>query len=199
MLMGWLSLKAGKIKLKVWQREALKSLMIIIGFIVFTQVAYVGLQLIFNTEIPIAVVSSGSMYPRLNIGDLIFIRGVDPAEIVAGPPPEGDIIVFDPPYPSYEQWLFWRVRVPWVHRVIEKRVGDDGHYYFRTKGDNNLYPDNFWVRDTNVYGKVFYQVPYVGYIRLWLNQYTPFIQILIIVLITTLLLWPKGRRVEKAE
>src|SRR6266849_5560346 len=88
-----------------------------------------GLRLGLNTEFPVLVVSSGSMIPTLQIGDLIVIRGQDPSTIRAGPPPVGSIIVFRPPCCSLSlndpNYLV-------VHRVVEIQNG-----HFVTRGDNN--------------------------------------------------------------
>src|SRR5713226_7105630 len=89
-----------------------------------------GLRLGLNTEFPVLVVSSGSMIPTLQIGDLIVIRGQDPSTIKAGAPPIGSIIVFRPPCCSLSlndpNYLV-------VHRVVE--ITPNGH--FVTRGDNN--------------------------------------------------------------
>jgi len=89
-----------------------------------------GLRIGLSTEFPILVVSSGSMIPTLQVGDLIIIRGQDPRTINAGPPPAGSIIVFRPPCctPSLNDPNYLV-----VHRVVE--LTQDGH--FVTRGDNN--------------------------------------------------------------
>ena len=70
---------------------------------------------------------SGSMYPTIQIGDLLFVQEINPSEINAGPSPNGDIIVFhkanDP-------------SVLIVHRAVNK-VLSNNVWYFTTQGDAN--------------------------------------------------------------
>jgi len=106
---------------------------------------------VFLTENPIVYVASGSMYPTLKVGDLLFVRGVKPEELK-----KGDIIVFVKPVGKGEYI---------VHRIIDlKRV--NGRILVTTKGDNNL-SSWYWEKDFDaryVVGKVFFWVRFVGFI-----------------------------------
>jgi signal peptidase I len=99
---------------------------------------WAGVRFALNTEYPVLVVSSGSMCPPTNcvlpIGSLIVIRGQDPSTIIAGPPPNGSIIVFRP-YVCEPDYLV-------VHRVIQE-VKDSSGYSFTTKGDANPIQDSW--------------------------------------------------------
>ncbi|MCL6578984.1 MAG: signal peptidase I [Candidatus Bathyarchaeota archaeon] len=108
---------------------------------------------------PFMVVSSGSMQPVLNYGDLIFVRNEPPERIVVG-----DIIAFNVPSP------YDRVAAsPTVHRVVDKWV-EDGAVYFKTMGDNNQGEDPWNVPGENVIGKCVWKVPYVGLAVLYLRS-----------------------------
>jgi signal peptidase len=112
-------------------------------------------KIIMNTESPIMVVPSRSMVPTLNVGDIVFVRGVDPNTITVG-----TIIIFQSPGGSIDI----------IHRVIGiTRVG--GTLYFQTKGDNNPGPDPWspGVPEQNVKGVLVGKVPYVGYVTLTLQ------------------------------
>ncbi|MBS7609597.1 signal peptidase I [Candidatus Bathyarchaeota archaeon] len=113
----------------------------------------------FGTFTPFIAVPSGSMSPTLNIGDLIFVKGVDAEQIHVG-----DIIVFNVPSP------FDRTTPsPIVHRVVEI-LTENGAIYFRTKGDNESEMDPWIVPSGNVVGIVAGKMPMLGYVILYLRN-----------------------------
>ena len=128
------------------------------------------LKLILHTESPLMVVSSGSMIPTLNVGDIILVRGVDPATITVG-----TIIIFHSPY-DYQ--------MPIVHRVIAV-TSTGGSIYFQTEGDNNPGPDGWNVPAENLMGIYVGKLPYVGLISLELRG--PLGATLIILLIAVII------------
>lgn len=114
------------------------------------------LRAIFKTEYPLMVVVSQSMVPTLGVGDFIFVEQVKNInEIVASPPPEGDIIVFI--RDSSEDYI--------VHRAIRKYMEED-KWMFITKGDNNLFPDGRAVSEEDIVGKFAGRIPILGYFPL---------------------------------
>ena len=56
-----------------------------------------------------------------------------------------------------------------THRVVSK-VNDNGHYTFRTKGDNNNTEDKIKITEKDVLGTVKYIVKYIGYPTVWFNS-----------------------------
>jgi signal peptidase I len=84
----------------------------------------VGLAL--GTEIPVVAVTSGSMEPTLQRGDLIVVQGQDFSDIAVG-----DVIIFKTEHTG----------VPIIHRVIER-----DNTTLETKGDNNVNQVRFCVR-----------------------------------------------------
>jgi signal peptidase len=112
------------------------------------------LKIGLHTESPLMVVSSGSMIPTLNVGDIILVRGTDPSTITVG-----TIIIFHSPY-DYQ--------MPIVHRVIAI-TNDGGSIFFQTKGDNNPGPDGWNVPAENLMGVYVAKLPYVGLISLELR------------------------------
>ena len=90
-------------------------------------------------------VLSGSMEPAFRVGGVIVSKPVEPGEISAG-----DIIV----YRSGETLI--------THRVVD--VIDESELSFITKGDANEDPDMSPVPASSVVGKVFFDLPYVGYL-----------------------------------
>ncbi len=125
------------------RNEAAKGLLLV-GIVLLAAVSiWAGIRLALSTEYPVLVVSSGSMIPTLNVGDLIVIRGESPSSIIAGPPPVGSIIVFRPPCCSPNvndpNYLV-------VHRVV--RMGTPNAcgnpLCFITVGDHNGGAEDPW-------------------------------------------------------
>lgn len=129
------------------------------------------LRLGLRTESPLMVVSSESMVPTLNVGDIILVRGVDPRDVTLG-----TIIIFHSPN-SYD--------MPIVHRVIQIE-NDAGTIYFRTKGDHNPGPDGWRVPSANLMGVYVAKIPYVGILSLELRG--PLGATLIVVLVALIIL-----------
>ena len=127
-------------------REVLSAILIIAIF-------YFGIQgtmfIIFRTDSPLRAVSSNSMKPTFERGDLIFIKGVDSLSEIK----IHDIIVY--------QDMSGK---PIVHRVVN--ISQDNK--ITTKGDansNNDPPITF----EQVKGKVLFWIPKLGYLSLWIQ------------------------------
>ncbi|EKE20487.1 MAG: type I signal peptidase [uncultured bacterium] len=91
------------------------------------------------------VVLSGSMEPKIHTGSLIFIKSVNEYNI-------GDIVTR-----RTEEGV-----TTITHRIIEKDF-KDGQTIFNTKGDANNTADNVDVKQEFITGKVFFNIPYLGY------------------------------------
>ena len=136
------------------KNPAARVIILIIILFVATYGSVEVLKVVLNTESPLMVVSSGSMIPTLNVGDIILVRGADPSTITVG-----TIIIFHSPY-DYS--------MPIVHRVMAIS-NDGGSIYFQTKGDNNPGPDGWSVPGQNLMGVYVAKLPYVGLISLELR------------------------------
>ncbi len=112
------------------------------------------LRLALHSDSPLMVVSSGSMIPTLNVGDIIIVRGADPHVVTVG-----TIIIFHSPY----EW-----DMPIVHRVIAV-LNDGGQLSFETKGDNNQVQDGWKIPAANLIGVYVLKIPYLGLISLELR------------------------------
>jgi len=141
------------------------------------------LQVSLNTSTPIVIVTSPSMTPNINTGDLLFVRGVDPATIRNGTEEDknGDVIIFD------AQGLWWGApSIPVVHRVINKR-DNGGVWEFLTKGDANNYRDGYpaevWVSQDRIYGVVVGMIPYIGWVKIILTDTGLLIPLIVIVIL----------------
>ena len=136
------------------KNPAARVILLIAMLFIVTYGSVEVLKIGLRTESPLMVVSSGSMIPTLNVGDIILVRGVDPTTITVG-----TIIIFHSPY-DYP--------MPIVHRVIA--ITNNGNsIFFETKGDNNPGPDGWNVPTENLMGVYVAKLPYVGLISLELR------------------------------
>jgi len=176
---------------RLWENSAFRAIFLIMLALLGSFVLQEALVLALRTEHPLHTPISGSMYPTLKIGDLLIVRGgLSGNDIVAGPQPVGDIIIFAKP--GHPDELI-------VHRAVRK-FQEDGEWYFITKGDANTYDDwEMWrwkISESNVVGKVIVSVPLLGYFLRFLDETKAYFgeygvtlrTILIIVLIVALFL-----------
>ena len=132
-------------------------------------VAWLSLQMIFGTQNPFYVVSSGSMIPDLEIYDILVVSGNYPF----GEVQIGDIIVFNRPS-GHDRVI--------VHRVVA--VTDEDPRTLRTKGDANpasIPGTDFPITDEEYIGSVVYVIPQAGYITRVLSPPVNYIIIAVIV------------------
>ena len=147
--------------LSLVRRNELAKTAIVLALVVLGEYAvFFGLRVAFRTEyLPFHPVSSGSMVPTLNVGDLIVVRGVEPQLVSVG-----QIIVFHSP--RDRDMLI-------VHRVVGVN-SQGGRLYFETKGDNNPTRDSWspypGVPETYLVGVVIGKVAYLGYVILALKE-----------------------------
>lgn len=127
---------------------------IVIGVVLI----WFAVKVVFNVDNPFYVVSSGSMIPVLNVGDILVVKDGNTFNSLK----VGDIIVFNRPQGGD--------RVI-VHRIIE--VNDRfGEKVIVTKGDANdgIIPGtDFPIREKDYIGSVAYTVPKVGLVLKYLN------------------------------
>ena len=110
--------------------------------IVFFSIGFFGAQ-------P-TVIYSGSMKESLDIGDIVLVSKIPTDEIKVG-----DIIQ----YQTSDMYL------PVIHRVYDI-YKENNSLYFVTKGDANNLPDSDPVFQENVFGKVIYKIPKIGWITI---------------------------------
>ena len=153
--------------------------------------AHWGLSIMADSDLPIVTVSSTSMVPTLNVGDIALIKGQESYEV-------GDIIVFDG----------WE-KEPIIHRIVAISDGEkvdrydnwnqmddekileygEGKIYI-TKGDNNPSCDQCVgkspVKENKIHGKEILTIPYLGWIKILFVRY--FIQTPVIGISTSTIL-----------
>lgn len=158
----------------------------------------------------IYIITSNSMYPNLNIGDLIYVEKKNSSNIKVGSN-EGDILIIQGPDYYYENGLnpfFFNNllnNTPIIHRAIDKKI-INGKYYFLMKGDNNLLVDGaykiinlsedyghffieynksdaIYVSEEKVLGVFIFKIPYIGYLKIFFPYILIFVISIIIILI----------------
>jgi len=122
---------------------ALLILTIALGFAVIVVPA-------MTKSVPLTVLSS-SMEPGLPPGTLLIVRPVSPADIRLG-----DVVTYQ--IRSDDPALI-------THRVTEITTSTSGERTFTLQGDNNGAPDPDPVRDVQVQGRVWYALPYLGWVN----------------------------------
>jgi signal peptidase I len=149
---------------------------IVIGVVLI----WFAVKVVFNVDNPFYVVSSGSMIPVLNVGDILLVKDGNTFDSLK----IGDIIVFNRPEGGD--------RVI-VHRIID--MNDRfGEKIIVTKGDANegLIPGtDFPIREKDYIGTVTYVVPKIGLVLKYLN---PPVNYIIIVGIVGVLIYTNFRK-----
>ena len=137
-------------------------LVIIAGFLVYY---FLSTNACKNREdycepkITLYTIISPSMTPTIKVYDVVV--NIDPkSEVEIN---VGDIITFHSTSKLYSSRIV-------THRVIEKRVNENGITEFKTQGDNNLSPDDTYVPYENVVGKVIFKIPQLGRIQFLLTS-----------------------------
>ncbi|MCF2140883.1 MAG: signal peptidase I [Candidatus Lokiarchaeota archaeon] len=163
---------------KKQRKEAINTIILVVVVIGGTFGAMAVVKLALHTDYPLVVVTSESMLPDIEVGDLLVVKGVDPSEIIPGDHENrtGSIIIYD----THGIWGDHAISEPVVHRVVGSYYNDtDNRYYFITQGDNNFDTDppgmingksEIPVPEDNVLGVVIYQIPKVGKVKMFLDN-----------------------------
>lgn len=100
------------------------------------------------------VVVGGSMEPTIHKGSIVFDEVVPEEDLRPG-----DVITYV--MPGHD--------APSTHRIVDRELGPNGAWVFRTKGDANSAADaQPFTLDTPVQARVAFAVPYVGWLYIWL-------------------------------
>lgn len=130
---------------KIWDTVTMVIVVIVVIFAIFLMGSrLVGLQ-VFN-------VVSGSMEPVYSVGDLLYVKEVDPDALK-----EGDVITF----------VLNEDLVVATHRVV--RVDSENRHFY-TKGDANKEEDAKPVHFNNVIGTPVFHIPLLGYVSAYIQN-----------------------------
>ena len=109
------------------------------------------------------VIVSKSMVPTININDAIVVKRENNDKYVVG-----DVITFQSEENNYEGY-------PITHRIIEKEEVDENQSSYITKGDNNAIVDPERVNTSDIYGRVMFVIPKLGYFKNFLARPSNFL------------------------
>jgi len=123
------------------------------GLVLLLAVVVVGVPLATGST-PMTVLTS-SMVPTYPPGTLVIVRPIDANDIRIG-----DAITY--------QLVSGQPEVV-THRVISISNTSTGDKLFTTQGDNNPAPDEKPVQEVQIRGKVWYSVPWIGYVNTLVN------------------------------
>ena len=130
---------------KVWDTVTTVLVVLVVVFAIFlTGSRLVGLQ-VFN-------VISGSMEPTYSVGDLLYVKEVDPDSVKVGDP-----ITF----------VLNEDLVVATHRVV---AIDSENRQFTTKGDANETEDATPVHFNNLVGVPVFAIPLLGYVSAYIQN-----------------------------
>lgn len=141
-----------------------------------------GLVVVFGTQNPFYVVSSGSMIPVLEVYDVLVVDGKVPFSDIN----TDDIIVFNRPN-GHDRVI--------VHRVVA--ILDDDPKTIRTKGDANpvsIPGTDYPITDDEYIGKVAYVIPQIGYVTRILTPPINYIIIAVIIGIMIVKQYSKSKK-----
>jgi signal peptidase len=163
----------------------------LIGVAIIVGGGLLSIYTFFGSFNPFYVVVSGSMVPRINIGDIVIIKN-NSFETSFNNLRVGDIIVFRAPEATTEDGK---------PKVIVHRISEIGTFLGKevvtTKGDANPYSIpgiDFPLFMENYVGKVVYVIPKIGTISMIL---TPPINYIVMAIIIGLLIYSiRPRKVE---
>lgn len=145
----------------------------IIGFLLFTVFPIKG-------NYQIKIVQSGSMEPAIKTGSIVFIKPVSSYKI-------GDIITFEGNFKNAKGQ-----EVLTTHRIVEMRV-ERGNPIYITKGDANEDADTREVQQSQVVGKVYLVIPYLGYAIETARTTYGFLALIIIP--AAIIMWDQGEKI----
>ncbi len=104
-------------------------------------------------------VSSESMEPELNIGDIIMIKDVEPSTLK-----KGDVITYHGEEGPVAGKLI-------THQIVAEPYEENGTYYFTTRGIKEGAIDDPQIEDGQIMGKVLYKVPILGSLYDFFSQW----------------------------
>ena len=95
-------------------------------------------------------IGSGSMQPVIDVGDVVIVEKNNQIDV-------GDIVAY-----YYNDVII-------IHRIIDIMEVDNEVYYY-SKGDANDDKDNYSIKESNIIGKVKFNIPFLGLPAVWLSN-----------------------------
>ena len=111
---------------------------------------------------------SPSMVHTINVLDVVVTMRVNSPEDIE----KGDIVTFNSTDYRYSGVLV-------THRILDIEKTSNGEYLFTTKGDNNNTQDSSRISFNEIYGRVLFRIPKIGYIQYYLSSILGWVAIII--------------------
>ncbi|MEE3343735.1 MAG: signal peptidase I [Bacilli bacterium] len=157
------------VKIKKKKPSLVQSILGILSYALFIWLLLIGIALlVYVLDIKIRaakgdnsppkygayVVLTGSMLPEIQVYDVVVTKKIEAKDLN-----EDDIITFASSDSRFAGTII-------THRIIKKNYNHKTKTYtFQTKGDNNNVADSALVVPENIYGKVVFKIPKLGYLR----------------------------------
>lgn len=146
-----------KTKAKSSPFHIIKNTVFVVTFVILAVVMIITVTMRINGETPsvfgysIFRVSSGSMEPQLQIGDVVLMKECDPMKLK-----KGDIVTYKGVYGEMAGKAV-------THRVVKEPFKKGNDYYIQTKGDSSQVVD-YDVNINNVIGKLERELPFLSWL-----------------------------------
>ena len=175
---------AGRIRVsrskKIVLGKMKKIYRIVYGIFVLAVIVIASLFIVTLFPIPgnfqVKIVQSGSMEPAIKTGGVVIVKPVKNYSV-------GDVVTFGKDT---------KIDVPTTHRIINSRVAE-GSFLFTTKGDANEDKDTKEIREQEIIGKVFFSVPFAGYVLAVAKKPLGFAVLIIVP--SLIILFDEGKKV----
>ncbi len=163
----------------------MKKLLVVIGNIFLAVILFVGVAIAFSllpikNNYKLFLIMSGSMEPGLSTGSVVVVLPVSLYKV-------DDVITFKNNDVNFKQKTT-------THRISEIKYIDDKVYY-QTKGDANNTADNQLVDQQSVLGKVYFSIPYVGYLIGYIKTLPGLM--LIIIIPAAIIIYEEIKKIHK--
>jgi signal peptidase I len=123
---------------------------------------YFGSAVVRGVYPPYVAVEGISMEPMLHVGDLVMLQHVTVKKLK-----KGDIIAFQTT-PTVQKK--YDVPAHFVHKIYKVLHEPNGQLEFQTKGIHNPSPDGFLTPSSMVIGEYAGDIPYAGYVVLFVQS-----------------------------
>ncbi|MFA6338595.1 MAG: signal peptidase I [Candidatus Paceibacterota bacterium] len=159
----------------------MKKIYKIFEVVIYTIIFVVAFTLIWSV-LPVKngprlfVVLSGSMEPAIHTGSVVVIKPESQYKI-------GDVVTFGKDTAK---------NIPTTHRIISSRA-EEGVMIFKTKGDANNSPDTTEIRQSDIHGKVFFNISYLGYVIDFVRK--PIGMVLVIILPAIFIVYDEVKKI----
>ncbi|MBQ4647593.1 MAG: signal peptidase I [Clostridia bacterium] len=116
-------------------------------------------------------ISSASMEPELNVGDVILVKSTEPKNLS-----KGDTISYLGREDSFKGKII-------THKIVSEPKLVNGTYYFTTRGINNCYLDDPEIDETQLVGKFVYKARIISFIYSFFSKWYGLLTFMLLVVL----------------